>query len=192
MTRGCRSRLLLGTARYPSPAILAEAIRAVGLRDRHRLAAARGRRRRARARASGASSASSACACCPTPPAAARAKEAVATAQMAREVFGTDWIKLEVIGEEDTLQPDVFGLVEAARSARRRRLQGLSLHDRRSRRGREAARRRLPRADALGGADRLGARAQQSLRACGRCARIFPTCRSSSTPGSARPRMPPR
>ncbi len=33
---------------------------------------------------------------------------------MAREVFGTAWIKLEVIGEDDTLQPDVFGLVEAA------------------------------------------------------------------------------
>ena len=34
---------------------------------------------------------------------------------MAREVFDTKWIKLEVIGEEDTLQPDVFRLVEAAR-----------------------------------------------------------------------------
>jgi len=34
---------------------------------------------------------------------------------MAREVFGTSWIKLEVIGEEDTLQPDVFALVEAAK-----------------------------------------------------------------------------
>jgi thiazole synthase len=34
---------------------------------------------------------------------------------MAREIFATTWIKLEVIGEEDTLAPDVFGLVEAAR-----------------------------------------------------------------------------
>jgi thiazole synthase len=42
-------------------------------------------------------------------------KEAVTTAQMAREVFETNWIKLEVIGDHDTLQPDVFGLVEAAR-----------------------------------------------------------------------------
>jgi len=42
-------------------------------------------------------------------------KEAIATAQMARELFGTDWIKLEVIGNDDTLQPDLFGLVEAAR-----------------------------------------------------------------------------
>ncbi len=42
-------------------------------------------------------------------------KEAVTTARMAREVFATDWIKLEVIGDEDTLQPDVFGLLEATR-----------------------------------------------------------------------------
>src|SRR5258707_5305277 len=34
---------------------------------------------------------------------------------MARELFDTKWIKLEVIGDDDTLQPDVFGLVEAAR-----------------------------------------------------------------------------
>jgi thiazole synthase len=33
---------------------------------------------------------------------------------MARELFETDWIKLEVIGNDDTLQPDLFGLVEAA------------------------------------------------------------------------------
>src|SRR3984893_19010984 len=34
---------------------------------------------------------------------------------MARELFDTKWIKLEVIGDADTLQPDVFGLIEAAR-----------------------------------------------------------------------------
>ena len=42
------------------------------------------------------------------------AKEAIATAQMARELFGTNWVKLEVIANDDTLQPDLFGLVEAA------------------------------------------------------------------------------
>ena len=42
-------------------------------------------------------------------------KEAVTTAQMAREVFETSWIKLELIGNTDSLQPDVFQLVEAAR-----------------------------------------------------------------------------
>ena len=41
-------------------------------------------------------------------------KEAVTTAQMAREVFATDWVKVEVIANDDTLQPEVIGLVEAA------------------------------------------------------------------------------
>jgi thiazole synthase len=40
--------------------------------------------------------------------------EAVSTAQMAREVFETDWIKLELIGDDYTLQPDPVGLIEAA------------------------------------------------------------------------------
>ncbi len=39
--------------------------------------------------------------------------EAVITAEMAREVFGTNWIKLEVIGDDYTLQPDPFKLLEA-------------------------------------------------------------------------------
>lgn len=41
-------------------------------------------------------------------------QEAITTAQMARELFATDWIKLELIGDDDTLQPDVFQLVSAA------------------------------------------------------------------------------
>ncbi len=41
-------------------------------------------------------------------------REAVNTALMAREVFATDWIKLELIGDDYTLQPDPLGLVEAA------------------------------------------------------------------------------
>ncbi|MGL6063291.1 MAG: thiazole synthase, partial [Bradyrhizobium sp.] len=41
-------------------------------------------------------------------------REAVTTARLARELFGTSWIKLEVIADNDTLQPDVVGLVEAA------------------------------------------------------------------------------
>ena len=42
------------------------------------------------------------------------AREAIKTACMARELFQTDLIKLEVIGDEINLQPDPFGLVEAA------------------------------------------------------------------------------
>jgi thiazole synthase len=43
------------------------------------------------------------------------AREAVNTASMARELFQTNFIKLEVIGDEVNLQPDPFGLVDAAR-----------------------------------------------------------------------------
>lgn len=43
------------------------------------------------------------------------AKEAITTAQMAREIFGTKWVKLEVIANDDTLQPDLFELVEATK-----------------------------------------------------------------------------
>ena len=43
------------------------------------------------------------------------ARDAVLTAQLAREALETDWIKLEVIGDEETLFPDVEHLVKAAR-----------------------------------------------------------------------------
>jgi thiazole synthase len=42
------------------------------------------------------------------------AAEAVLTAKLAREAFATDWIKLEVIGDEDTLLPDAVELLDAA------------------------------------------------------------------------------
>jgi thiazole synthase len=42
------------------------------------------------------------------------ARDAVLTAQLAREAFQTDWIKLEVIGDEDTLLPDAPELLRAA------------------------------------------------------------------------------
>jgi thiazole synthase len=42
------------------------------------------------------------------------ARDAVATAQLAREAFQTDWIKLEVIGDDRTLLPDAVELVAAA------------------------------------------------------------------------------
>ncbi|WP_274716850.1 thiazole synthase [Thermoleophilum album] len=42
------------------------------------------------------------------------AREAVALARLAREALGTDWVKLEVIGDEDTLLPDPAELLDAA------------------------------------------------------------------------------
>jgi thiazole synthase len=42
------------------------------------------------------------------------ARDAVLTAKLAREAFETDWVKLEVIGDEHTLLPDAPALLEAA------------------------------------------------------------------------------
>ncbi len=108
------SRLLLGTAQYPSPAIMADAVRASGCEVvtvslRREMAGNRkGGRFWELIRELGVRVLPNTAGC-------HSVKEAVTTAQMARELFGTDWIKLEVIGHHDTLQPDVFGLVEAAR-----------------------------------------------------------------------------
>jgi len=108
------SRLLLGTAQYPSPAILAHAVRTshtevVTVSLRREGARGRGGQtfwsmvRDLNVRV------------LPNTAGCYSVKEAVTTAHMAREVFGTNWIKLEVIGDTDTLQPNVFDLVEAAR-----------------------------------------------------------------------------
>ena len=108
------SRLLLGTARYPSPMVLADAIKAsqaevvtVSLR-RESGGDRAGQAFWSMVRSLGVRVLPNTAGC-------HSVKEAVTTAHMARELFDTTWIKLEVIGESDSLQPDVFGLVEAAR-----------------------------------------------------------------------------
>ena len=108
------SRLLLGTAQYPSPAILTAAVEASGcevVTVSLRREAAGGRQ----GQAFWSLISSLGVRVLPNTAGCHSVKEAVTTAQMAREVFDTPWIKLEVIGETDTLCPDVFGLVEAAR-----------------------------------------------------------------------------
>ncbi len=108
------SRLLLGTAGYPSPAILADAAKAsrasivtVSLR-REAAGGKIGERFLDIIKNLGVRVLPNTAGC-------RTARDAIATAEMARELFGTDWVKLEVIANDDTLQPDVFGLVEAAR-----------------------------------------------------------------------------
>ncbi|MEM6407979.1 MAG: thiazole synthase [Pseudomonadota bacterium] len=106
--------LMLGTAQYPSPAILAEAFK----RSAASVATVSLRRESGQDRAGQdfwALIKELGVHILPNTAGCHSVKEAVTTAHMAREVFDTKWIKLEVIGEEDTLQPDVFGLVEAAR-----------------------------------------------------------------------------
>ncbi len=105
---------MLGTAQYPSPAILADAFKRSGAG----VATVSLRRESGQDRAGQdfwAMIRDLGVQVLPNTAGCHTVKEAVTTAHMAREVFGTKWIKLEVIGEEDTLQPDVFGLVEAAR-----------------------------------------------------------------------------
>ena len=105
------SRLLLGTAGYPSQQVLLDALEAGGaemvtvsvrrislegyaesmvdlLGDRYRLL--------------------------PNTAGCATRRDAVLTAQLAREALGTDWVKLEVIGDRETLYPDVEQTVQAA------------------------------------------------------------------------------
>jgi len=108
------SRLLLGTAQYPSPSILADSVRS----SKTEIVTVSLRRESGNMRAGqdfwtlikdlGVSVLPNTAGC-------HTAREAATTAKMARDVFGTNWIKLEVIGDHDTLQPDSFGLVEAAR-----------------------------------------------------------------------------
>lgn len=111
-----KSRFLLGTAGYSSPQVLAESIAASGTQvvtvGLKRTLAAGGdngfitiirqvlRERGARL--------------LPNTAGCRTAREAITLAHMARELYDTPWIKLEVVGDEHTLQPDPWGTVEAA------------------------------------------------------------------------------
>lgn len=111
------SRFLLGTAAYPSPEVLRAAMLAsgadvftVGLRRQ----LARGHDNgfvdmiRATLHETGARLLPNTAGC-------TTAREAVELAHMARELYNTPWVKLEVTGDEHTLQPDPQELLVAAR-----------------------------------------------------------------------------
>ena len=109
-----QSQMMLGTAQYPSPAIL------VSCFEKSKASVATVSLRRESGNLDSGNSFWSIIKkldvkILPNTAGCHTVKEAVTTAHMAREIFDTKWIKLEVIGEEDTLQPDVFGLVEAAK-----------------------------------------------------------------------------
>ena len=109
--RALHSRLVLGTGGISSPEVLDAVVEASG----SSLATVAVRRVDPAARggvldvlrAHGVAS-------FPTRPGCFTAAEAVLTAKLAREAFETDWIKLEVIGDEDTLLPDAVELLDAA------------------------------------------------------------------------------
>ena len=109
------SRLLLGTALYPSPEVLRAAFAGSGAQ----IVTVSLRRESSSERAGEQFwrfiESLEGVRVLPNTAGCHTVKEAVTTAQMAREMFGTPWVKLEVIANDDTLQPDVIGLVEAAR-----------------------------------------------------------------------------
>ena len=107
------SRLFLGTSHYPSPQILSGAVASsgtqvltVGLR-RLQPESGGGNSFWQRVQAMKTQILPNTAGC-------HTAQEAITLAQMAREIFGTTWIKLEVIGDDYTLQPDTHATLEAA------------------------------------------------------------------------------
>lgn len=108
------SRIFLGTARYPSPQIMRDAIQRSGAEvitvSLRREAAQQNQKQRFWDYLKDLN-----CNILPNTAGCHTVAEAITTAQLARELFQTHWIKLEVIGNDDTLQPDPFKTVEAAR-----------------------------------------------------------------------------
>lgn len=108
-----QSRLMLGTARYPSPEVLAQAI----AQAQPGMLTASLRRQTAQGDHSQGFWALIKNMGVPMLPNTAGChsqQEVITTAEMAREVFETDWIKLELIGDDYTLQPDTLGLPACA------------------------------------------------------------------------------
>lgn len=109
------SRLIVGTSRYPNPQVLLDALEATGTElvtvairrvnvenpapESHLDLIQKGGYR-----------------VLPNTAGAYTAREAVLTAQLAREALDTDLIKLEVIGDDETLMPDVEQLLDAAKT----------------------------------------------------------------------------
>jgi len=115
----CNSRLFIGSALYPSPHIMSDAIQASGAD----VVTVSVRRQATSFQQAGNNSGNDFWELIqnlninilPNTAGCHTAKEAITTAQMAREIFNTHWIKLEVIGDEYQLQPDPFALLEATK-----------------------------------------------------------------------------
>lgn len=107
------SRLMIGSALYPSPAIMCDAIRAssaglvtVSLRRQNPTQQGGNDFWNLLKELN--------CHLLPNTAGCHSVQEAVTMAQMCREIFNTDWIKLELIGDDYNLQPDPIALIQAS------------------------------------------------------------------------------
>lgn len=107
-----KSRLLLGSAQYPSPQCLLDAIAAA----KTEIITLSLRRETFNQQSNSFLSVlcDTGCQLLPNTAGCYSAKQAITTALMARELLQTNWVKLEVIGDSYTLQPNPFELVMAA------------------------------------------------------------------------------
>ena len=105
------SRLLLGTAGYPNQRILRAAIEASGCE----IVTVSIRRISLKGHGSDTVGLLAGRRFLPNTAGCETARDAVLTAELAREALETNWVKLEVIGDRETLYPDVTELVEATR-----------------------------------------------------------------------------
>ena len=110
--RSFSSRLIVGTSRYPDPQTMLAALEASGTEmvtvAVRRVSLTDGSKESLMSMLRGKWSVLPNTAGCYT------SKEAVLTAQLAREALDTNWVKLEVIGDDETLFPDVTELLKAA------------------------------------------------------------------------------
>jgi thiazole synthase len=105
------SRLFLGTAGYPNQTIMVDAVKASGCE----IVTMSIRRISLDCRRSDTVSLLRNYRFLPNTAGCETARDAVLTAELAREALGTNWIKVEVIGSRETLYPDVVELLEATR-----------------------------------------------------------------------------
>jgi len=106
-----RSRLFIGTAGYPTQAIMAEAVAASGAE----VVTASIRRVSLQGHGSDTVQKLKGYRFLPNTAGCETARDAIMTAELAREALDTNWIKVEVIGDRETLYPDVAELLEACR-----------------------------------------------------------------------------
>ncbi len=105
------SRLILGTAGYPNQRAMVDAVRAGGAD----VVTVSIRRVSLQGHGSDTVRLLSGSRFLPNTAGCETARDAILTAELAREALGTNWIKVEVIGDRETLYPDVAELMEATR-----------------------------------------------------------------------------